>query len=369
MTELIVLAQNIAEFSNPAIGPQLATISEPNFRLLIENAADGMIVVDLAGAVLYANDAAAGIFGKQRDELVHVPLGRPLASGETTEIAVIRPDGHQAAVEMRVVEVTWDQQPALLASLRDVSVQRAQEERRRQSQKLEAIGQLTAGITHDFKNVLAVIESGLRLLQNQLIEDHAEPKANNLIEELLKRTQNGAALAQQLLAFSRQQPLSPEIADLNTRIESLTSLLEQTLGSGITVERILDPALAKVLIDVNQFDVAILNLAVNARDAMASSGRLTIETKNAPRNFQNNLGAADPLVCVTVKDTGCGMSKEMLSRAFEPFFTTKPDGKGTGLGLSQVYGFITQSGGSIRLESDLGKGTSVRLYLPCAPQS
>lgn len=368
MTGLNSSAENISEFPRSALGPQ-AAISEPNFRLLIENAADGIIVVDLAGAVLYANVAAAEIFGKHRDDLVHVPLGRPLASGETTEIAVVRPDGYQAAVEMRVVEVTWDQRPALLASLRDVSVQRAQEERRRQSQKLEAIGQLTAGITHDFKNVLAVIESGLRLLQNQLIDDHADSKTNMLIEELLKRTQNGAALAQQLLAFSRQQPLSPEIVDLNARIESLTSLLEQTLGSGIKIERLLDPSLAKVLIDINQFDVAILNLAVNARDAMASNGRLTIETNNASRELQNSLGTADPLVRITVKDTGCGMSKEMLSRAFEPFFTTKPDGKGTGLGLSQVYGFITQSGGSIRLESDLGKGTSVHLYLPSAPQS
>lgn len=366
MTELIALAQNIAELSTSTVGYQLATISEPNFRLLIENTADGIIVVDLAGAVLYANRAAAVIFGKLPDDLVRIPLGRPVVSGETTEITVNRPDGNQAAVEMRVVEVTWDQQPALLASLRDVSVQRAQEEDRRQSQKLEAIGQLTAGITHDFKNLLAVIESGLRLLQNQLVEDHADPRANMLIEELLKRTQNGAALTQQLLAFSRRQSLSPEIVDLNARIESLTSLLEQTLGSGIVIQRNLDATLGHVLIDINQFDVAILNLAVNARDAMAASGTLTIETCNVSDGVIGRSKFAGSFARVVIKDIGCGMSEDMLGRVFEPFFTTKPDGQGTGLGLSQVYGFITQSGGHIRIESEVGKGTSVHLYLPRA---
>ncbi|MER8707509.1 hypothetical protein NKH49_18330 [Mesorhizobium sp. M1088] len=166
---------------------------------------------------------------------------------------------------MRVVEVTWDGKPALLASLRDVSARRAQEERQLQSQKLEAIGRIAAGIVHDFNNLIAVFESGLRQLTKQLAENPADPKIGTLIEEMLKRTRNGGALTQQLLAFSRRQSLEPEKVDLNQHIGSLTALLERTLGRDIRIERHLDPALGPVLIDANQLDVAILNLAVNAR--------------------------------------------------------------------------------------------------------
>lgn len=159
-----------------------------------------------------------------------------------------------------VVEVNWDGTPALLASLRNVSSQRAQEERRRQSQKLGAIGRLAAGIVHDINNLIAAFDSGLRLLQKQLAENPGDPKSAILIDELLKRTQNGGALTQQLLAFSRRQSLTPEGIDLNGRIEQLSMLLERTLGSAIKIERNLEAALGPVLVDPNQLDVAMLNL-------------------------------------------------------------------------------------------------------------
>jgi signal transduction histidine kinase len=346
--------------------PHLAGLSQPSFRLLIENTADGVVVVDLEGTVLYANPAAAEIFGHDREELVRFPLGRPLASSETVEIAIHRPGRSPAQVEMRVVAVTWEGRPALLASLRDVSAQRAHEERRRQSQKLEAVGRLTAGVVHDFNNLLAVIESGLRLLKRQLVEDPADPKVAMLVDELMARAQNGGALTQQLNAFSRRQSLSPEVVDLNGRVQALTNLLERTLGSGVKVRTALDPALGRILIDVNQLEVAILNLAVNARDAMAGSGTLTIETSNSPEDLEDVSKVAAAHVRVTVRDTGCGMSKDVLAQVFEPFFTTKASGEGTGLGLSQVYGFVTQSGGHVRIDSEVGHGTSVHLYLPRA---
>lgn len=338
--------------------------SQLGFQRLIENIADGVLVVDPSGNVLYANPAAAAIFGQPLENLIHVPLGRPIVAGETAEITVHRPGRGPAEVEMRVVEIEWDGSAALLASLRDVSAQRAVEERRRQSQKMEAVGRLAAGIVHDFNNLLTVMEAGLNLLEKQLNQDPTNPKVFALFEELRKRTRNGGALAQQLLAFSRKQPLNPEIVDVNARIEGLSSLLTSTLGHNVKVRHQLDQALGEVFVDPNQLDVAILNLAVNARDAMDGGGTLTITTSNV-RNIAEDHGHKPGLfVRVTVTDTGCGMSKDVLARVFEPFFTTKGDSEGTGLGLSQVYGFVEQSGGDVRIDSEVGKGTSVHLLLP-----
>lgn len=357
----------LAEVLEPFDDSHLTSISQPSFRLLIENTADGILVVDLSGAVLYANPAACRILGHSPEELLHVPLGRPMTRGETAELTVRRPDGGPAEVEMRVVEVTWDGKPALLASLRDISARLAQEERQRQSQKLEAIGRLTAGIVHDFNNLVAVFESGLRLLERQLAQDPADPKIDKLIEELLKRTQNGRALTQRLLAFSRRQTLSPQATCLNERLRSLSGLLERTLGSDVQIRLELDPDIGDVLIDPDQLDTAILNLAVNARDAMAGTGLLTIETRlDAPGDLEAVDGRGESFARATVADTGCGMGKDVLAQVFDPFFTTKSEGEGTGLGLSQVYGFVTQSGGHIRIDSDVGTGTAVHLYLPRA---
>jgi signal transduction histidine kinase len=339
-------------------------ISQQSFRALIENVADGVLVVDRNGRVLYANPAAAEILGHTREELVLAALGRPSVSGETTEITVPRPGRGPAQVEMRVVELTWDGKPALLASLRDVSLQRARDERLRQSQKLEAIGRLAAGVTHDFNNLLAVIEAGLRLLQKRLADLHSDPKVDALMEELLNRTSNGGALTQQLLAFSRQQSLTPRSVNLNARIRSLAGMLQHTLGRGISIETKLDESLGPVSVDANQLDVAILNLAVNARDAMSGRGTLTIETSKQDAPLDCAELPSRPVARITVRDTGCGMSKELCARVFEPFFTTKEDGRGTGLGLSQVYGFVTQSGGQVMIDSEIGKGTSVHVLLP-----
>ncbi|MER9140751.1 ATP-binding protein [Mesorhizobium sp. M0830] len=363
------MTRSAAEILDPSANAFLTGISQLNFRRLIETLADGILVVDLSGTVLYANPAAAMIFGYPAADLVHIPLGRPVISGETTEITVHRRRRSPADVEIRTVEVSWDGKPALLASLRDVSAQRAQEERRRQSQKLEAIGRLAAGIVHDINNLLAVFESGLRLLQKQLGGEAPNPNSAMLVEELISRTRTGGALTQQLLAFSRGQSLYPETIDLNARMEALSMLLERTLGSGTQVRCDLDPALDTVLVDANQLDVAILNLAVNAKDAMDGKGTLSIETSNSPADIEDVPAAAARFVRVTVSDTGCGMSKEVLSQVFEPFFTTKGDGRGTGLGLSQVYGFIKQSGGHIRIESVVGTGTSVHLFLPRPPRA
>jgi signal transduction histidine kinase len=348
---------------------RLAGISQTSFQMLVENTADGVLVVDLAGMVLYANRAAAAIFGHSVDDLCHVPLGRPVAPGDIAEIAVHRPDRTLAEAEMRVVEILWDGKPALLASLRDVSARRSEEERRYQSQRLEAIGRVAAGIVHDFRNVISVFKAGLRLLQKQLAGNEiGDSKIITLIEEMLQRAKNAEALTQQLLAFSRQQALAPESVNLNDRIRSLSSFLERTLGSGIELKTDLAPDIGPTCIDANQFDIALLNLAINARDAMADKGILSISTRVTVEPCRSEPVRPAPFVCVTISDTGCGISREVLAHVFEPFFTTKPNGHGTGLGLSQVHGFVSQSGGHVRIDSEPGKGTRVHLLFPATTE-
>jgi signal transduction histidine kinase/ActR/RegA family two-component response regulator len=239
------------------------------------------------------------------------------------------------------------------------------EEQLRQVQKMEAVGQLTGGIAHDFNNMLAVIIGGLNLLQRKLAR--GETDVERFVEGALDGAQRAATLTQRLLAFSRQQPLSPEPLIINKLVAGMSELLDRTLGEQVKVETVLAAGLWQVKADPAQLENAILNLAVNARDAMPGGGRLTIETLNA---FVDDAYAkeyaieAGQYVLIAVADTGAGMAPDVIAKAFDPFFTTKGAGKGTGLGLSQVYGFVRQSGGHVKIYSELGVGTSVKIYLP-----
>ena len=239
------------------------------------------------------------------------------------------------------------------------------EEQLRQVQKMEAVGQLTGGIAHDFNNMLAVILGGLNLLQRKLAR--GETDVERFIEGAIDAAQRAATLTQRLLAFSRQQPLSPEPLIINKLVAGMSELLDRTLGEHVKVETVLAAGLWQVKADPAQLENAILNLAVNARDAMPGGGRLTIETLNA---FVDDAYAreyaieAGQYVLIAVADTGAGMAPEVIAKAFDPFFTTKGAGRGTGLGLSQVYGFVRQSGGHVKIYSELGVGTSVKIYLP-----
>ncbi|HKU14897.1 MAG TPA: ATP-binding protein [Steroidobacteraceae bacterium] len=240
------------------------------------------------------------------------------------------------------------------------------EEALRQAQKMEAIGQLTGGVAHDFNNLLTAIIGGLDTIRRARADDAARiQRATNMA---LQGAQRAANLTGRLLAFSRRQPLDPRSLDLNTLVRDMTDLLHRTIGEHIELEGVLVPRLWRVEIDQNQLESAILNLAVNARDAMPEGGKLTIETANV------TLGEGEPqmdfevipgeYVALAVRDTGHGMPKEVLARAFEPFFTTKEAGRGTGLGLSMVYGFAKQSGGHVTIDSEAGRGTTVKMYFP-----
>jgi PAS domain S-box-containing protein len=265
-------------------------------------------------------------------------------------------------LEKRVAERTADLSAALDRLQAEVAERLRAEEALRQAQKMEAVGQLTGGIAHDFNNLLTPIMGGLELIAGRL----EDARLKRVAETALESARRGAKLTGQLLAFSRIQRISMAPVDVNDLIEKMRTLLRHTIGRAITIETKLDPAAGHGLCDANQLENAILNLAINARDAMPDGGKLTIATGRMPvAEGAADLGAGE-FVRIRVADTGAGMPPEVLARATEPFFSTKPLGKGTGLGLAQVYGIAQQSGGTLRIASAPGEGTQVDILLPAA---
>ena len=241
----------------------------------------------------------------------------------------------------------------------------------RQSQKMEVVGQLTGGVAHDFNNLLTVVIGSLDIARRRLEATEGEARVLRHIGNALDGAQRAATLTNRLLAFSRQSPLRPEIVDLNHSVAAMSELIRRTIGENIVIETVLAEGLWLAEVDQSQVESAILNLCVNARDAMHEGGTLTISSANIalpeddPAVADGGLAAGD-FVLLAVADTGSGIDPAVQARVFEPFFTTKPVGKGTGLGLSQVYGFVRQSGGHAAIESELGRGTVVKLYFPRA---
>jgi signal transduction histidine kinase/CheY-like chemotaxis protein len=231
------------------------------------------------------------------------------------------------------------------------------EDQLRQSQKMQALGQLTGGIAHDFNNLLTVIQGSADILTRDEIPDE---RRKRFAKAIVQAAENAAVLTSQLLAFARRQPLKPELVDLSELVGGMTDLLDRTMGERIKIETRLERTTPPVTVDRGQLQSAILNVASNARDAMPSGGTLRIGVSPV------SAGADERMAAISITDTGTGMDAQTASRIFEPFFTTKKTGKGTGLGLSQVYGFATQSGGEVVVESAIGKGTTVTLLLPCS---
>jgi PAS domain S-box-containing protein len=252
----------------------------------------------------------------------------------------------------------------------DITNRKETEEQLRQSQKMQAVGQLTGGIAHDFNNLLAIIMGNLQLLEMRV---EGDPKAREYLDDALWSARRGGELTRRLLAFARKQPLKPAVIDLNDVVRGMTELLRRTLGGNVRIEELLAPNLWRAVADRGELERAVVNLAVNARDAMQGAGTLTLETRNAvlDEDYAEQFEEVTPgeYVLLAVTDTGAGMAPETMQRVFEPFFTTKETGHGSGLGLSMVYGFVKQSGGHISIYSRMGHGTSVKLYLPRAATS
>ena len=344
-----------------------STIEQSDIRFLIEKNADGIIVVDEVGLVLFANPAAERLFGQPASTLIGSPIGLPIVVGDMSEITIHQPGGGLVDAEIRTVETSWDGHPARLASIRDVSERRAMEDRVRHAAKMEAVGRLTAGIAHDFNNILTVVLGNLESAKRHAgREDGA---LTSMLDNATRGAQQAVLLTSKLLAFARRKPLEFRRVDLSELIASMSNLLQRTLGENIAIRTEIQPELWAVEVDPTELESGILNLAVNARDAMPNGGELVIATENIDLTrdeWDESDSPAGPHVKISVTDTGTGMTPEVLNRVFEPFFTTKADGRGTGLGLSQIYGFVKQSGGYIRLASELDVGTRVDIFLPKA---
>ncbi|HJU16661.1 MAG TPA: ATP-binding protein [Stellaceae bacterium] len=341
----------------------------PEFKLLIEHSADGILVIDENGLIVFANPAAEEMFSRSAEDLIGSPIGMPMIAGETTAISLLRPGGTTIEAEIRVVETDWRGQSARLASLRDVTTRRIAEERLRQAQKMEAVGQLTAGIAHDFNNLLTVATGTLELLRDG--EPGGPATTQKRIDAVLAALARAERLTAQLLAFSRKQRLEPAPLDLNRVLLDMEDLLRRAVGPRVELGFTLGTGLPPALADRNQLETALLNIAANARDAMPEGGRFTLATGIGAIGRDDLRAPPDAetgrYLTLAASDTGIGMPPEVLRRAFEPFFSTKGPGKGTGLGLAMVYGFVRQSGGHVQIDSRPAKGTRVTLYLPFAP--
>ena len=350
------------------------------------NAADIFVVIDGDGVFRRVNPATTAILGWGEEEL----LGRPLFDFVVPETV----DATRAALEharesaLPTVEnryrtkdggerrISWVAAPEgdlIYAYGRDVTAEREAEaeleraqEALRQSQKMETVGQLTGGVAHDFNNLLQIVTGNLETLQRNLPADM--PRLRRAAENAQTGAKRAATLTQRLLAFSRRQPLDPKPIAANRLVADMSELLHRTLGETIELETVLASGLWRAEADPNQLENALLNLAVNARDAMPDGGKLTIETANAhlDRGYTDRNAEVRPgrYVVICVSDTGTGMDADTAARVFEPFFTTKEVGRGTGLGLSMVYGFVKQSGGHVKIYSEPGHGTTVKIYLP-----
>ena len=292
-----------------------------------------------------------------------------IAVRAATEAALRESEERQIRLNLSLEATVAERTSALKAAnegLRAEALEREKvEQTLRQSQKMEAVGKLTGGVAHDFNNLLQVIGGNLQLLAKDVA---GSEKASQRVRNALAGVSRGSKLAAQLLAFGRRQPLAPKVVNLGRFVRGLDDLLRRALGDGVEIETVISGGLWNTLVDPSQVENALLNLAINARDAMQGHGKLTIEAGNAALTDDYAVNHADvrpgQYVMLAVTDTGCGMTPDIIEQVFEPFFTTKPEGQGTGLGLSMVYGFIKQSEGHIKIYSEPGHGTTIRLYLP-----
>jgi PAS domain S-box-containing protein len=356
-------------------------------RAVVDTAVDGVILIDASGFVLMFNPACERLFGYAASEVIgqNVKLlmpppfheqhdrfldnyhrtGERKIIGIGREVVGRRKDGSTFPMDLSVGEAKQEGASIFVGIIHDLTGRKRTEEQLVQAQKMETVGQLSGGIAHDFNNLLTVIIGNAEVLGERL---KARPDLKQLCDGILNAGDRGAQLTQRLLAFSRRQTLQPVMFDCNRLVEGMQQLLKGALREDVDIRTSLDPDILPTFADPAQLESAILNLSLNAQDAMQAGGSLTIATAGASLD-QLYVDAhpevkAGPYVMISVTDTGTGMPPEVRERAFEPFFTTKDVGKGSGLGLSMVYGFAKQSNGHVAIYSELGLGTTVRIYLP-----
>ncbi len=351
---------------------------DKNFQALFEENPQPMWLFDpVAQTVLEANSAASKLYGYTRDEFRGLSLSSiDCSESEKTRDINTQPhpvtchrhkthSGAQIEIEATARDIEFDGAAAQLVMLDDMSLYRQLEDQLRQAQKMEAVGMLAGGVAHDFNNLLTIINGYGQLILNTL--SPTDPNRHSA-EQILKAGERAATLTGQLLAFSRRQVLQPKILDLNKLVSSLSTMLRRLIGEDVDLQLILRPELGQVSADPGQMEQVLMNLVVNARDAMPGGGTLTIETANVTLDesyVSRHLAVKPgPYTLLAVSDNGTGMDEVTLAHLFEPFFTTKSSGQGTGLGLSTVFSIVKQSRGSVDVYSVPARGTSVKVYLP-----
>jgi two-component system, cell cycle sensor histidine kinase and response regulator CckA len=353
--------------------------AEDRYRLLFESCPLPMWLYDAETLrLLEVNEAAVRHYGYSAEELLGMTLADLSMSeeearlvDETAQRGVLRrhrkKDGSIITVELKTRTLEFDRRPARIVVANDVTDRQRLEEQLRRSQKMEAIGTLAGGVAHDFNNLLSVILSYTELM---LATMNPDDPARADVQEVHKAGRRASELTGQLLAFSRQQILQPRVLDPNKVVQGLERMLRRVVGEDVELSLLTAPSVGRILADPGQVEQVIMNLVVNARDAMPTGGRLSIETENLRLDEQYAAEHLDVVpgnyVLIAITDTGAGMDAATLARIFEPFFTTKEQGKGTGLGLSTVFGIVEQSGGHVGVHTEPGRGTTFKVYFPMA---
>jgi two-component system cell cycle sensor histidine kinase/response regulator CckA len=329
---------------------------------LVSATPDAVLVTDTLGVVQFANKAALDLFAKSPETLVGQPLQFPIREGEVSQIELGDAADRRFA-EMRVSHCNWEKGPAFLVSIRDMTEQAKLNERLAQAQKMEALGLLAGGIAHDFNNLSLAILFNAEFLRNQFEEGD---KVKEVLDEIVLAVEQATSLTRQLLAFSRRQPIAPRLLDLSHAVEGVLVILKRTLPENVLLEMRIAPDLWQVSADSSQMEQLVMNLAINARDAMPEGGRLLIGLHNHVQERPDAALAAGEYVALTVGDTGSGIAPELIERIFEPFFTTKETGRGSGLGLATCYGIVQRAQGDISVVSEVGSGSTFTVLLPRA---